>query len=169
MSSTLKDVSPPPPPPKLVVAALLLREMAGGPLAGGRAARQEALITRRRAGGPLGGLWEFPGGKLEPGESPDDALRRELREELGIEVEVGRIFDVVYHRYPTFTVLILLYRCRLRSGTPRPLEVDEVRWASLADLGGYEFLPADVPLVARLEAEGAASSEDSPASGPVDP
>jgi 8-oxo-dGTP diphosphatase len=113
----------------------------------------EVLLTRRRADQPHGGQWEFPGGKMEPGESPSEALVRELREELGVEVEVDRVYDVIFHRYPRFDVLMMLYECRIVSGEPRAVEVAEVAWVGRQALGRYDILPADLPLVARLQAE----------------
>ena len=124
---------------KLVVAALI--EDALG----------RTLLSRRRDDQPMGGLWEFPGGKVEPGESPVEALGREIVEELGVPCEVGAIFDVVFHRYPTFDLLMLVYNCVLH-GEPRAVEVAEVAWVERERLGDYEVLPADVPLVARLAA-----------------
>lgn len=76
----------------------------------------DSVLIARRSSGPLAGLWEFPGGKLEPAESPEACLARELREELGLEVEVGDIFAVVYHPYPGRPVLLLAYSCRLCGG-----------------------------------------------------
>jgi 8-oxo-dGTP diphosphatase len=125
---------------KLVVAALVLRD-------------GEVLLTQRRADQDLPLLWEFPGGKIERGESPEEALARELREELGVEVTVGRIWDVLYHRYPAYDVYMLVYRCSLTGGEPRPVEVADVRWVAPAALPEYAILPADAPLVARLMRE----------------
>ena len=127
---------------KLVVAALLVRE--GG----------EVLLTQRRADQDLPLLWEFPGGKIEPGEAPEAALARELREELGIEVVVGRIWDVLYHRYPRYDVYMLVYHVTLaRGAAPQPVEVADVAWVAPPALSQYAILPADAPLVARLQQE----------------
>jgi 8-oxo-dGTP diphosphatase len=113
------------------------------------------LITRRRAEQPMGGFWEFPGGKLEPGESPVAALVRELREEIGATVEVGAIWDVLFHAYPAFDLLMLVYRCRLVAGeVAQAIDVAAVAWCPPAGLTAYDVLPADAPLVARLVAEG---------------
>lgn len=129
--------------PKLVVAALATD-------GSGR-----ILLTRRRSDQPLPDKWEFPGGKMEPGESPEEALVRELREEIGVRTEVGPVWDVLYHRYPDYDVLMLVYACRLEPGAePRCLEVGALAWARPDELDGYDILPADRPLVARLQREG---------------
>jgi 8-oxo-dGTP diphosphatase len=130
-----------PRPRKLVVAALV------------RDAERRVLITRRRPDQPMGDLWELPGGKVEPGEAPAEALARELGEELGCSATVGKIDDVVFHRYAEFDLLMLVYACRL-DGTPHAVEVAAVQWVAPAALSDYEFLPADVVLVARLAEEG---------------
>jgi 8-oxo-dGTP diphosphatase len=114
------------------------------------------LLAARRTGPPeLAGQWELPGGKIEPGESPVEALARELREELGVTVEVGRIWEVLHHRYPDYEVVMLVYVCQLAPGqVPRCLEVADLAWCTPGDLGRYDILPADAPLVDRLLAEG---------------
>lgn len=110
----------------------------------------EILATRRPHGSHLEGHWEFPGGKLEAGESPEECLARELREELGVEAEIGSILEVVYHRYPDKTVLLLFYACRLVSGEPSALESEELRWVRLAEIQELGWAPADVPFVKKL-------------------
>lgn len=128
---------------KLVVAGLVV----GGD---GR-----VLVTRRRDDQPLGGKWEFPGGKLEAGESPTDGLARELREELGAAVEIGRVWDVLHHAYPDFDLLMIVYGCRLAPGeVARAVEVADLAWCEPLALRDYDILPADAPLVERLIAEG---------------
>ncbi len=119
------------------------------------------LIARRPAGSHLGGLWEFPGGKREAGESWAACLARELREELGIEVEVGAEVHRVRHRYPERVVEIRFYRCRRLAGEPRPLGAAAVAWVVAADLPRYPFPPADAELVRWL----AAGTEDARAEG----
>jgi 8-oxo-dGTP diphosphatase len=125
------------PSPIQVAAALILHD--------GR-----YLIAKRLAGAHLGGYWEFPGGKREPGESLQDCLHRELREELGIEVTMPMEFRTVRHRYPDKTVEIHFFRCKLKKGEPRTIGCDEVRWVSIAELGRYRFPPADQPLLEAL-------------------
>lgn len=123
----------------VVVAAVIVRD--------GR-----VLLTRRLEGQHLAGLWEFPGGKLEGGESPEEALVRECREECGIEVEVGGILDVTYHRYPEKDVLLLFYRCELRAGEVRHLQVADHAWVAPSELDDYPLPPADERVIARIRA-----------------
>jgi 8-oxo-dGTP diphosphatase len=122
----------------LVVAALARR-------------RGRVLLARRRDDQPMGGCWEFPGGKVEPGESPERALARELREELGVRGRVGRIRAVVSHAYPEFDLLMLVYGCTL-AGRPRPRAVAEVAWVTPAEMLRLPLLPADRPLARTLAA-----------------
>ena len=110
------------------------------------------LVAQRPAGSHLAGLWEFPGGKREPGESWEECLRRELREELGIEVAVGALFEEVVHAYPGKQVHLRFFRARVVAGEPRPIGCAAVAWISRAELGRYEFPPADAGLLARLAA-----------------
>lgn len=108
------------------------------------------LAARRKKGSHLEGHWEFPGGKVEPDESPEDCLVRELAEEIGVRVEPREILEVVFHRYPEKSVLLLFYRCDLLEGEPEAIECDEVRWVAFADLPALDWAPADVPFVRRL-------------------
>lgn len=112
------------------------------------------LIARRRAGTHLGGLWEFPGGKCEPGESLEVCLRRELREELGITVTAPAPFRVIRHKYPAKTVELHFFRCAVSRGEARALDCEEVRWVTPKEMGRYEFPPADRPLIAALQRSG---------------
>jgi 8-oxo-dGTP diphosphatase len=110
----------------------------------------KVLLTRRRADAPYALFWEFPGGKVEPMEDPSVCIVRELREELAIEVAVESIYDVVYHRYPERTVLVLAYRCIWTGGEIIYLDVAEHRWVSPESLLDFELLPADIPLAERI-------------------
>ena len=107
------------------------------------------LIARRLAGSHLGGLWEFPGGKRQPGETPEAALVREVREELDAAVTVGELLDDVEWTYPEKTVRLLFFRCALRD-EPRAAEGQEIAWVAPAELDRYEFPPADGRLIERL-------------------
>lgn len=109
------------------------------------------LVTRRLRGSHLAGLWEFPGGKIDEAESPVDALRRELREELGVEAEVGALLFQTSHAYDDRTIALSFYRCSLRAA-PQPLLGQEMRWVARADLAGLGFPPADEELIRRLTA-----------------
>lgn len=111
------------------------------------------LVTQRLPDTRHGGLWEFPGGKLEAGETPEQALRRELLEELDIPVQVGRIYDVTSYRYEWGAVLILAYRCRAEHLRVRNLQVADHRWVTTEEMNGLPFLPADIPLIRRLVQE----------------
>ena len=107
------------------------------------------LIARRPADRHLGGLWEFPGGKRQPGETPQAALVREIREELDVTVTVGERLEDVAWSYPEKTVSLRFYRCAVE-GEPRAVEGQELAWVAPADLSRYAFPDADQALVARL-------------------
>ena len=107
------------------------------------------MLCQRRPEVHNGLKWEFPGGKLEAGESPEAALARELQEELGIEAAVGRVRDVVYYRYPDRDVLVLFYACRVLSGEPRTLDCNAIAWALPEEMSGYDFAGADLEFVRR--------------------
>lgn len=108
------------------------------------------LLTRRPAGKPHAGMWEFPGGKLDGDESPREGLRREILEELDLDVAVGAILETVYHRYEWGPVLILAYECRPLSEKIRDLQVAEHRWVAPREILSFPILPADYPIVERL-------------------
>jgi mutator protein MutT len=108
------------------------------------------LVTQRAAGTHLEGLWEFPGGKREPGESWEDCLVRELREELDVVAEVGTLFEEVRHQYPNKAVHLRFYLCRLQ-GEPRAVECAALAWIERHRLRDFAFPAADATLLRRLE------------------
>ena len=108
------------------------------------------LITQRYAGAHLGGLWEFPGGKREPGETFKQCLTRELREELGVEALVGEVLESITHKYPEKTVHLKFFLCRLLAGKPQPLGCPAFKWVSQSELKDYDFPAADARLLEKL-------------------
>lgn len=112
------------------------------------------LIARRRPGGPQAGLWEYPGGKVRPGESPAQCLQREIREELGIDVVVGELFGESVYAYADKTIRLSAYRVRARGGKPSAHDHAELAWVAIADLGQYRFCPADIPFTEKLQTMG---------------
>lgn len=111
----------------------------------------QVLIDRRRQEGLLGGLWEFPGGKVEPGETIVACIRREIQEELGIDIAVGEPLITIDHTYSHFRVTLNVHHCQYLSGEPQPLECDEVRWVSLSELDQYPFPKANVQIIQALQ------------------
>ena len=112
------------------------------------------LVQRRPLGKPLAGLWEFPGGKVEAGETPEAALRRELREELGIETDESCLAPVTFASHPLRAqhLLLLLFVCRKWRGAPQPINADALRWLRVPELHGLDMPDADRPLIGLLEA-----------------
>ena len=120
-----------------VVAAVLSRE--------GR-----YLITQRRPTAALPLLWEFPGGRVEPGESDADALKREIRHRLDVEVETGELISFVTHPYESYVVDLYLYECRIVGGEPRARNVHSFEWVKSSEFEQYEFTPADEASMSQL-------------------
>jgi len=108
------------------------------------------LITQRHSNTHLGGLWEFPGGKREGTETFEECLARELREELGIEVEVGELLESLTHAYPEKTVSLKFFRCRWKQNEPRAIDCLDLKWVTAAELSNYEFPAADARLLEML-------------------
>lgn len=131
--------------PLLVAAAVVIRDGL-------------VLLTRRMKGVHLADLWEFPGGKLEPGEAPEDAVVRECREELGVELRVLDVYDVTFHRYPGRDVLLLFYACELVAGEIQHLGVADHVWVEPAHIRNYPLPPADENVVRKLLARAPAST-----------
>jgi len=123
-----------------VAAALLFRD-------------GKLLITQRHADAHLGGLWEFPGGKREAGETFEACLARELREELGVEAAVEELVESLTHAYPDKTVHLKFYRCRWAQHEPQPLGCAAFRWVRAVELQDYEFPAADARLLEKLRRE----------------
>lgn len=119
---------------RVVTAAVICRE-------------GKILITQRPEGKAHAGFWEFPGGKLEDGESPVDSLHREIEEEIGVKIRIGEILEVVHHEYHNGTFLILAYLCELVEGEIRHLEVADHRWICPGAAAEYDLLPADRPII----------------------
>jgi 8-oxo-dGTP diphosphatase len=112
--------------------------------------RGRVLLSRRRADQAFGLCWEFPGGKVEPGENLDAALVREIREELGCTIRVNEILDLVFHAYPDFDLIMPVYRARIVAGSPRALQVETVAWVARQRLVDLNMPPADLPLAKKL-------------------
>ena len=108
------------------------------------------LIDRRRPEGLLGGLWEFPGGKIEPDETVEDCIHREIREELDIAIEVGESLITIHHSYTHYHVVLHVHRCRYLSGKPKPIACDEIQWVNLSDLDRFPFPKANLQIIETL-------------------
>lgn len=112
---------------------------------------QQILIDRRLPQGVMGGLWEFPGGKLEPGENIEECIQREIKEELGIEIQVGKHLITIDHTYTHLRVTLTVHHCRLIKGTPQPLECDAICWVNLDELDNFTFPAANSEIIAALK------------------
>ena len=136
----MAGAAPVTPPRIIVTAAVIRREGERG---------HEFFVTRRQAGVHLGGYWEFPGGKCEPGEPLDRCLRREIREELDVDVAVGRELLACAHEYPERTVELRFFEC-VMNGEPKPMLGQEMRWVGIEELRALQFPPADDELIALV-------------------
>ena len=112
------------------------------------------LICQRPAHKSRGLLWEFVGGKVEPGETKQEALVRECREELGVTVSVGNVYMELTHDYPDLTIHLTLFHAEITAGVPQLLEHNAICWIAPEEIDGYDFCPADEEILARLRLEG---------------
>ena len=110
------------------------------------------MICQRPAHKARGLLWEFVGGKVEPGETMQQALIRECREELAVELAVGEVFMEVIHEYPDLTVRLTLFHASIAEGVPQKLEHHDIQWITPAQIDDYDFCPADVEILERIKA-----------------
>lgn len=111
----------------------------------------QILIDRRLPGGSSGGLWEFPGGKLEIGETIEQCILREVAEELAIEVAIEQHFRTIDHHYKDIRITLHFYHCRYLGGTPQPLESEEIRWVTLAEMEQFTFPTANLEVIQSLK------------------
>jgi len=109
------------------------------------------LITQRHAKSHLGGLWEFPGGKLNAGETFEQCLVREIREELGVEISVGEMFEDIFHAYPEKSVHLKFFICKILRNEPQPLDCAALKWIEKTQMADWEFPPADAKLLEKLK------------------
>lgn len=109
------------------------------------------MICQRPAHKTRGLLWEFVGGKVEPGETKEQALIRECREELAVTLSVGDIFMEVTHQYPDITVHLTLFHASIAAGTPQKLEHNDIRWITAGEIPEYDFCPADRDILERIQ------------------
>lgn len=110
----------------------------------------QILIDKRREQGLHGGFWEFPGGKIEPGETIEACIKREIMEELGIVIEVGESLMTIEHDYTKFTITLNVHHCRHVSGEPQTIECDEIRWVTLDEIDQFTFPKANEQIIAAL-------------------
>ena len=114
----------------------------------------QILIDRRRPTGVLGGFWEFPGGKIETGETSEECIKREIWEELGIVIEVGKHLITIAHTYTHLNVTLIVHHCQYIDGVPQPIECDEIRWVNLEELDEFNFPEANFQIIAALRQAG---------------
>lgn len=111
------------------------------------------LIAKRHSKDPLGGKWEFPGGKIEPGETPQECLVREIKEELGVEVKIGPFYDDNVYSSQDHDIHLLFYWAGIINGEVIPVVHDDLKWTTIEELANFDFAPADIPIVKRLMKE----------------
>jgi len=115
--------------------------------------KNRLLIAKRHSKDPLGGKWEFPGGKVEPGETPEECLVREIREELRVEVKIESFYDDNVYSSKNQAIHLLFYWAEIMNGEVTPVVHDDVKWITTKELSKFDFAPADIPIVKRLERE----------------
>lgn len=113
----------------------------------------KVLLAQRKSGAQQSLKWEFPGGKLEPGETPEECLTREIEEELNIDIQVQNIFTAVVHSYGDRNILLLAYLCRKTGGTPSTRDCNDFQWVSINSLLEYDLAAADLPIALKLMKE----------------
>ena len=133
----MKSSDPPKLVPLIVAAAIIQQE-------------ERFLLTRRKPDSHLGGLWEFPGGKKESGETLEGCLRRELKEELGVEISAPQLFHSLRHQYPGKDMELYFFTCSIIQGHLQALDCAEMAWIHRHELISYEFPPADIPVVKKI-------------------
>jgi mutator protein MutT len=109
------------------------------------------LIDQRLSTGLMANLWEFPGGKIEPNETITNCIKREIKEELGIDIEVGENLITITHDYDQFTVTLIVHLCKIIQGEPQPLECQQVKWVEISDLDQFEFPRANIEIINALK------------------
>lgn len=115
--------------------------------------QRQILIDRRRPGGSMGGLWEFPGGKIEFGETVEECIKREILEELGIEIVVGDRLITINHTYSQYLITLNVHHCHHFTGIPQPIESDEIRWVTLEEIDQFPFPKANIQIINALRQE----------------
>lgn len=113
--------------------------------------KDDKVFATQRGYGEFKDGWEFPGGKVEQGESPEDALRREIREELEVDINVGDLIETIEYDYPAFHLSMKCFACTIVGGSPHLLEHEAAKWLTSMQLGSVDWLPADVTLIPKIE------------------
>jgi len=130
--------------------------------------RNRILITKRKPGGLHGGLWEFPGGKIEPGETPETCIRREILEELGVTISHVIPYQTVSHDYIPFSITLHAFTCLIGGGTPHPIDCEKIQWKKIDALATLPFPEADKKIIARLLKEFSPSPRTFPITDSLD-
>jgi 8-oxo-dGTP diphosphatase len=110
----------------------------------------KVLIAQRKEGDTHALLWEFPGGKVEEGESPEESIVREINEELDINISADNVFDVVHHKYEKRNIILIVYNCTYLSGDPKAIECNDFKWIDIKEMNKFKFVAADNNIVNKL-------------------